>query len=186
MQGTGEMLTKRQTIENYRQNEDENSTDLTETEFRQSGDTAVFSYISTRKRHDNFDGAVRHQHIRRSVVYQQRAGRWQLVLLTAAGVPWVDGRQRPVDPKILDEYVGIYADFPPPTTVTFTRDGTRLMAQGSAEKEKTELLALSDDTFAVRGYPGEFYFERGPEGHFVRLWFRDFGGDQLEQRRLSK
>ena len=186
MHGTGEMLSKKQTIEYYKQNEDENATDLTQTEFRQSGDTAIFSYISTRKRHDNFDRAVRHQHVRRTVVYQLRDGKWRLVLLAAAGVPWADGPQRPVDPKILDEYVGVYADFPPPNTVTFTRDGTRLMAQGSTETEKTELIALSDDTFAVRGYPGEFYFERRPDGHLVHLWYRDMGGDQLEQKRLSK
>jgi ketosteroid isomerase-like protein len=186
MHGTGEMLSKQQTIEYYKQNEDENSTDLSETEFRQSGDTAIFSYVSTRIRRDSPDPAGRHQHVRRSVVYQLKDGKWRLVFLAAAGVPWVDGPQRPVDPKILDEYVGVYADFPPPNTVTFTRDGTRLMAQGSTEKEKTELLAFSDDTFAVRGYPGEFYFERGPDGHLVHLWFRDTGGDQLEQKRLSK
>jgi ketosteroid isomerase-like protein len=186
MHGAGEMLTKQQTIEYYKQNEDENSTDLSETEFRQSGDTAIFSYVSTRKRHDSSDHGVRHQHVRRSVVYQLKDRKWRLVFLAAAGVPWVDGPQRPVEPRILDEYVGVYADFPPPNTVTFTRDGTRLMAQGSTEKEKTELLALSDDTFAVRGYPGEFYFERSPDGHFLRLWFRDTGGNQLEQRRLSK
>jgi ketosteroid isomerase-like protein len=186
MQGTGEILTKRQTIENYKGMEAENSTDLSETEFRHSGDMAVFSYVSTRIRRDSPGRSPRHQHVRRTVVYQLRDGKWRLVLLTAAGVPWAEGRQRPVDPKILDEYVGVYADFPPPTTVTFTRDGTRLMAQGSTEKEKTELMALSDDTFVVRGEPTQFYFERGPDGHFVRLWYRDLGGDQLEQRRLSK
>lgn len=186
MQGTGVMLTKQQTIAGYQQNEDENSPDLSETEFRQSGDTAVFSYMSTRKRHDDSERAVRHQHERRSVVYQLRNGKWRLVLLSAAVVPWADGPQRPVDAKILDEYVGVYADFPPPNTVTFTRDGTRLMAQGSTETEKTELLALSDDTFAVRGELSQLYFERGPDGHFVRLWLRDIGGDQLEQKRLRK
>jgi hypothetical protein len=186
MQGNGVSLTKQQTIEGYKQNEDENSTALSETQFRQSGDMAVFTYVSTRKRHDDSDRAVRHQHERRSVVYQRRGGKWQLVLLSAAVVPWGDGLQRPVDPKILDEYVGVYADFPPPSTVTFSRDGTRLMAQGSTEKEKTELMALSDDTFAVRGEFSQLYFERGPDGHFVRLWSRDIGGDQLEQKRLSK
>jgi ketosteroid isomerase-like protein len=186
MQGTGVMLNKRQTIENYRNLFDDNSTDLTETEFRQSGDTAIFSYVSTRIRHDDKNGAIRHQHVRRTVVYHFKDGKWRLVLLSAAGVPYLDVSQRPVDPKILDEYVGVYADFPSPKTVTFTRDGTRLMAQGTGETEKTELLALSDDTFAVRGEPNQLYFERGPDGHVLRLWYRDSGGDQLVQRRISK
>jgi hypothetical protein len=37
MQGTGVMLNKQQTIENYKNGSGENSTELTETEFRQAG-----------------------------------------------------------------------------------------------------------------------------------------------------
>jgi ketosteroid isomerase-like protein len=187
MQGTGVMLNKQQTIENYENGiETDNSTDLKETEFRQSGDTAIFSYVSTRIRHDDKDRAVRHQHVRRTVVYHFKDGKWRLVFLSAVITPYADAPQRPVDPKILDEYVGVYADFPPPKTVTFTRDGTRLMAQGSWENEKTELVALSDDTFAQRGEPNLLYFERGPDGHVLRLWYRDSGGDQLVQQRIGK
>jgi hypothetical protein len=65
MQGNGVMLNKQQTIENYRNGiETDNSTDLKATEFRQSGDTAIFSYVSTRIRHDDKDRAMRHQHVR--------------------------------------------------------------------------------------------------------------------------
>ena len=47
------------------------------------------------------------------------------------------------------------------------------------------MVALSDDTFAIRGEPNQLYFERGPDGHFFRLWYRDSGGDQLVQQRLN-
>jgi len=36
-----------------------------------------------------------------------------------------------VDPKILDTYLGVWRDAPAPSTVTFTRDGGKLMAQGT-------------------------------------------------------
>jgi ketosteroid isomerase-like protein len=187
MQGNGVTLNKQQTIENYRNGiETDNSTDLKATEFRQSGDIAIFSYVSTRIRHDDKDRAMRHQHVRRTVIYHFQDGKWRLVLLSAAVVPYQDAPQRPGDPSILDQYVGVYADFPPPNTVTITRDGTRLMAQGTGETEKTELLALSDDTFAVRGESNQLYFERARDGHVLHLWSRDTGGDQLVQQRISK
>jgi ketosteroid isomerase-like protein len=186
MQGTGVVQSKQETIDAYKTSIPvSNSTDMTETVFRQSGDTATFSYVTTRVRHDDGDRAVRHQHIRRTVIYQRRGDRWQLIFLSAAMKPYEDAVQRPVAPKILDEYAGVYADFPPPKTVTFTRDGTRLMAQGSTENEKTELLALSDDTFVTRGEPNELYFERGPDGRVLHLWYRDSGGDEIEQRRIK-
>jgi hypothetical protein len=100
--------------------------------------------------------------------------------------PYADAKQRPVDPKILDQYVGVYADFPPPKTVTLTRDGTRLMAQGSGETEKTEFISLSDDTFVLPGEPSQLYFERSPDGHVLRLWYRDIGGDQILQKRVDQ
>jgi len=88
MQGTGVMLSKQQTIEQYKNwIPVVNSTDLKDTEFRQSGDTAIFSYVTTRVRHDDGDRVVRHQHVRRTVVYQRKDGKWQLVFLSAAMVP---------------------------------------------------------------------------------------------------
>jgi hypothetical protein len=184
MQGNGAVLTKRQTIDMYKSGIVENSTDLKQIEFRQSADIAIFSYVTTRIRHDDGDRSVRHQHVRRTVVYQHRDGKWQLILLSAALLPYADAQQRPVNPKILDEYVGVYEDFPSPRTVTLSSNGTRLTAQGSWEKEKTELIALSDDTFVIPGDGNQLYFERDPDGHFL-LWYRDLGGDQILQRRVS-
>lgn len=185
MQGNGVVLNKQQTIDMYKSGIVENSTDLKETEFRQSGDIAILSYVTTRIRHDDGDRSVRHQHVRRTVVYQLKEEKWRLILLSAAMFPYADAQQRPVNPKILDEYVGVYEDFPPPRTVTLSRNGTSLMAQGSWEKEKTELIALSDDTFVVPGEANQLYFEHGPGGHLL-LWYRDIGGDQILQRRVSK
>ncbi len=186
MQGTGVVQSKQQTIDAYKSNIPvTNSTEMTDTAFRQSGDTAIFSYVTARVRHDDGDRAVRHQHVMRTVVYQHRGDRWRLVLLSAALRPYEDAVQRPVAPNILDEYAGVYADFPPPRTVTLSREGTRLMAQGSAETEKTELIALSDDTFAIRGEANQLYFERGPGGHVLHLWYRDTGGDEIEQKRIK-
>ena len=33
--------------------------------------------------------------------------------------------------------------------------------------------------------PNQLYFERGPDGHFFRLWYRDSGRNQLVQQRLN-
>jgi ketosteroid isomerase-like protein len=187
MQGTGVMLNKAQTIDAYKNGiPAENSTDLKETEFRQSGDIAIFSYTTARIRHDDAERSMRHQHVHRSVVYQKRNEKWQLVFLSAAIVPYADAKQRPVEPKILDEYAGVYADFPPPRTVTLSRDGAKLVAQGSWEKEKTEFISLSDDTFVLPGEPNQLYFERGPDGHVLHVWYRDVGGEQILQKRVTR
>jgi hypothetical protein len=57
------------------------------------------------------------------------------------------------------------------------------MAQGSDERVKTPLLALSDNTFVVRGEPAQITFEKGPDGEITRVIWRDIGGSVEVQER---
>ena len=109
-----------------------------------------------------------------------------MITSSAAVIPWADPESKEVDPRILDRYVGLWSDTPEPNTVTITRDGSRLMAQGSDEKEKTELLAVSDDTFVVRGEPALITFQRDPDGQIRVTTWRDIGGSLQIGRRLGR
>jgi hypothetical protein len=56
------------------------------------------------------------------------------------------------------------------------REGGKLMAQESNETEKTELVALSDSTFVIRGDSILITFEKGTDGKVTRMLFHDIGG----------
>jgi hypothetical protein len=91
-----------------------------------------------------------------------------------------------VDPKVLDTYLGVWRDAPAPSTVTFTRDGGKLMARGTNGTDKTELLALSDNTFVLRGDSTLITFEKGPDGKVTRTLLRDLGGSvQVHESRTA-
>jgi hypothetical protein len=182
LQGNGTIVKREEFLTGTDEKVYNDSLEMADTQFSQMGDVAVFSYIFTRTRHDDAT-AIRHQHLRRTVVYQHTANGWQMITSAAAVVPYADLESKPVDPAILDSYVGIWPDTPAPTTVTLTRDGTKLMAQGSNEKQKTELLALSDDTFVVRGEPALITFQRRRDGAATKVFWRDIGGSvQINER----
>ena len=76
---------------------------------------------------------ITHQHIRRTLVYQRTGSGWQMIASAVAIIPYADLEAKPVDPKILDTYLGVWTAAPASSTVTLTREGGKLMAQGSNE-----------------------------------------------------
>ena len=173
--GYGTVASKQDLLAHMRQQVMEDSLEMSDTMFSQIGDAAIFSYVFRRTSHDDA-GAVTHQHIRRTVVYQRTGSGWQMIASAVATIPFADLESRPVDPKVLDTYLGVWTATPSPSTLTLTLEGGKLMAQGSNETEKAEFLAVSDSTFVIRGDPGLITFEKGSDGKVDRMLFRDIGG----------
>ena len=92
-----------------------------------------------------------------------------------------DRQQKPVDPKILDAYTGLYEG-----NLRITRDVTRLMAQSPDDKEKVELLAVSKEAFSIRGEGDSilFVFEKDPQNQIVALPQRGRLGKRSQTHRL--
>jgi hypothetical protein len=183
-QGSGVVVSADEFLQDLRKHSFEDSLEMSDAQFRQVGNAAIYSYVFKRVRHDDTN-AIRHQHVRRTVVYLHTASGWQMITSAASVIPYADLESKPVDPEILDTYVGVWPDTPAPATVTLTRDGSKLMAQGSDEKVKTPLLALSDNTFVVRGEPAQITFEKGTDGQITRVRWRDIGGSVEVQERAS-
>jgi|SRR5579859_6894429 len=181
-QGSGTVVGAGEFLQDIQKHYYEDSLEMSDSQFRQVGEAAIFSYVFQRVRHDDAN-AIRHQHVRRTVVYLRTAAGWQLITSAASVIPYADAESKPVDPRILDTYVGVWPDTPAPTTVTLTRDGSKLMAQGTGEKTRTQLLALSDNTFVVRGEPALITFEKGTGGQSTRVLWRDIGGSVQVQER---
>jgi hypothetical protein len=183
-QGSGVVVGADEFLRDLQKHSFEDSLEMLDTQFRQVGDAAIFSYVFKRVRHDDAN-AIRHQHLRRTVVYLRTTLGWQMITSAVSVIPYADLASKPVDPEILDTYTGVWPDTPAPATVTLTREGSKLMAQGSDEKVKTPLLALSDNTFVVRGEPAQITFEKGPDGQVSRVLWRDIGGSVEVQQRAS-
>jgi Domain of unknown function (DUF3471) len=181
-QGSGIVVGADEFLQDLQKHSFEDSLEMLDTQFRQIGDAAIFSYVFKRVRHDDAN-AICHLHVRRTVVYLRIKSGWQMITSAVSVIPYADLESKPVDPKILDTYIGVWPDTPAPATVTLTRDGSKLMAQGSHEKVKTPLLALSDNTFVVRGEPAQITFEKGPDGQVTRVLQRDIGGSVEVQER---
>jgi hypothetical protein len=150
-----------------------------EAQFKQFGDTAVLTYIYTRSRQDG--GDTLRQHVRKTAVYQHQASSWQLIASTSVALPNGDRQQKPVDPKILDAYTGLYEG-----NLRITRDGTRLMAQSPDDKEKVELLAVSNEAFSIRGEGDSilFVFEKDPQNQ-IQLRSHNVGGSESVAKRID-
>ncbi|MBZ5656812.1 MAG: DUF4440 domain-containing protein [Acidobacteriia bacterium] len=181
-QGNGVVLNKQDFLASIHDKAFDDSLELSDTKFSQMGDVAILSYVFKRTLHVDAT-AILHRHLRRTVVYQRTDSGWQMITSAASVIPYADLESKPVDPKVLDTYVGVWPDTPAPATVTLTRNGGKLMAQGSNETEKTELLAISDDTFVVRGEPALIKFEKGPDGNVTRTLWCDIGGSVEVQER---
>ena len=182
--GNGAVASKQDLLAHMRQQVMDDSVEMSDTMFSQIGDVAIFSYVFRRTHHDDAS-AVIHQHIRRTLVYQQTASGWQMIASAVATIPFADLESRSVDPKVLDTYLGVWAATPSPSTITLTLEGGKLMAKGSNETEKAEFLAVSDSTFVIRGDPDLITFEKGSDGKVDRMLFRDIGGSlQVFQRSI--
>lgn len=153
----------------------DDSLEMSDTMFSQIGDGAIFSYVFKRTHHDDASAVIR-QHIRRTLVYKRTGSGWQLIASAVTIIPFADLEPRPVDQKILDSYLGVWTATPSASTLTLTREGAKLMAQEPNDTEKTELLAVSDSTFVIRGDPDLITFEKDPNGNAIRMLFCDVGG----------
>jgi Domain of unknown function (DUF3471)/Domain of unknown function (DUF4440) len=173
--GNGTVASKQDLLAHMHQLVIEDSLEMSGTMFSQFGDVAVFSYVFRRTHHEDASAVIR-QHIRRTLVYQRTGSGWQMIASAVATIPFADLESRPVDPKILDSYIGVWTATPAPSTVTLTREGGKLMAQESNETEKTELQAVSDNTFVIRGDSDLITFEKGTDGKVTRMLFHDVGG----------
>lgn len=183
--GNGTVLSKEDLLVHMRHQVMEDSLEMSDTIFSQVGDVAIFSYVFRRTHHDDAS-AVIHQHIRRTLVYRRTNSGWQIIASAVAIIPFADLESRLVDPKVLDTYLGVWTGTPGASTVTLTREGDKLMIQGSNETEKIELLAVSDNTFVVRGDSDLITFEKGPDGKVTRMLDRDLGGSvQVYDRSIT-
>lgn len=182
--GNGNVLSKQELLTRMNSEVFDDSSEMSDTKFSQIGDVAIFSYVFQRTRHDG-PGAVTHQHVRRTLVYHRTSSGWQIIASAVSVIPYADLEPQSVDPKVLDTYLGVWQDTPAPSTFTLSRDGRRLMAQGSNETGKTELLALSDNVFVVRGDPTLITFEKGLDGKVTHTILQDLGGSvQVHERAM--
>ena len=180
-QGNGKIITKAELLRGYEKDGHrlKNSLELTEQHFKLFGDTAVFSYVYTRTRQD--DAFEIHQHIRRTAVYQHNGAHWQLIQSASVALPNADRKQKPVDAKILDRYVGLYGG-----NLRITRDGNRILSQDPSDKEKVELLAVTDNSFVIANESDFvlFVFEQGPDGR-TQIRAHNVGGSEEVIKRID-
>jgi hypothetical protein len=178
----GVVLNKHDLLARMQSEAFKDSSEISDSKFSEFGDVAIFSYVFMRT-HLEDPSMVFHQHLRRMLVYKRTASGWQMIASAISIIPYNDLESRSVDPKILDTYLGVWTDVPAPSTVTLAREGGKLIAQGSNDPEKTELLPLSDNTFVVRGDSTLITFEKGPDSKVTRMLSRDLGGSvQLHER----
>jgi hypothetical protein len=166
--GSGKIITKSDLLRYY-QNEGrtiENSLEMSDLSFKRFGDTAVLSYVYTRTRKEN--AFEIHQHVRRTAVYQRNGIGWQLIESTGLVLNNADRKQKPVDARILDRYVGLYEG-----NLKITRDGTRILSQDPTDKEKVELLAVTNDAF-----------EQAPDGR-TQIRAHNVGGSETVIKRID-
>jgi hypothetical protein len=180
-QGNGKIITKLELLRLYQTEGHslKNSLELTETHFKVFGDTAVFSYVYTRTRRD--DAFEIHQHIRRTAVYQRNGARWQLIQSASVALPNADRQQKPVDAKILDRYIGLYEG-----NLRITRDGNRILSQDPSDREKVELLAVTDNSFVIANESDYvlFVFEQGPDGQ-TQIRAHNVGGSEAVIKKIG-
>jgi len=171
----GTVANKKDVLAHFQHEVMDDSSEMSDTMFSQIGDVAIFSYVFRRTHHDDASAVIR-QHIRRTLVYKRIGSGWQLIASAVTIIPFADLEPRPVDPKILDSYLGVWATTPAATTLTLTREDGKLIMQESNDTEKIELLAVSESTFVIRGDPDLITFEKDPNGNVIRMLFRDVGG----------
>ena len=103
--GNGTVASKQDLLTHMQHEVMEDSLEMSDTMFSLIGDSAIFSYVFRRTHHEDAS-AVTHQHIRRTLVYQRTGSGWQMIASAVAIIPFADLEARPVDPKVLDTYLG--------------------------------------------------------------------------------
>ncbi len=74
-----------------------------------------------------------------------------------------------VDPKILDDYAGVYELRPQPLVIT--KEGDKLMAEGPGQP-KAELFAASETEFFLKVVDADITFVRNPQGKVTHSMIR--------------
>jgi len=96
----------------------------------------------------------------------------------ALGQPIESRQTLKLDPKALDEYVGVYR-FSERVTRTISRDGHRLFSQRNGG-EKFEILAIGEDHFLYEGGANEILFRRDAQGKIAGADFHErFGPEEV-------
>lgn len=185
--GNGIVASKQDVLGTMHQQVMEDSLEMSNTMFSQIGDVAIFSYVF-RRTHHYAANAVMRQHMRRTLVYQRTGSGWQMVASAISIIPFADLESKPVDPKVLETYLGVWTAPPDTSTLTLTLEGGKLMFHTSDEAEKTELRALSEDTFVFPEEADLITFEnKGPDGKITRMLFHDLGGSvQVYERSMTR
>ena len=67
-----------------------------------------------------------------------------------------------------------------------TRDGNRILSQDPSDKEKVNLLAVTDNSFAIANEsdPVLFVFEQGPDGR-TQIRTHNVGGSEEVIKRID-
>ena len=97
----------------------------------------------------------------------------------AFGRPYEVPRERKaiaLESKILDTYVGRY-NLPPATTLTVTRQGSRLMVRTTGDAEDVEVFPESETSFFFKGEDVRIEFFKDSSGRVNRLTVHDDGRD---------
>ena len=102
---------------------------------------------------------------------------------TKTGKPLPAERQKAaVDPAIYDRYVGIY-ELAPGFSLTITREGTKLMAQGTGQP-KFELFPESPTAFFAKEVEVRIEFVTGEDGKATSM-FLNQGGQRLPGKKIN-
>ncbi len=96
------------------------------------------------------------------------------IVAKALGQALEDVKTIPVDPKVLDDYRGVYR-FDEQTTRTITHEGAQLFAQrGNGQKQ--ELAATAPDDFIYPDRTTRLHFRRDAQGKVTGADFHPLGG----------
>jgi CubicO group peptidase (beta-lactamase class C family) len=106
------------------------------------------------------------------------------IVAKALGKPMEDRKSVQLDPKILDEYVGVYR-FDEKTTRTITRDDSKLFSQRSGG-EKQEILASAKDEFFFVTSGSRLHFRRDPQGKITGASFTPRSGPEEEGKKTDE
>lgn len=154
------------------------TTELTEINVHQYGDTAVLTYVETMKAEigENVSRSV----VRFTEAYNRGARGWQMILSSETPIP--QRQEIKLDPALYEDFVGDY-QVAPNVIGTVTREDDRLMLKGTGWKNAYELLPLSKDTFFVREFENtEITFVRDERGKVTHQLSRTNGQETVAKK----
>jgi ketosteroid isomerase-like protein len=110
-----------------------------------------------------------------SDTYVKRSDRWQLLATHMALVDSNPSKATVIklDPKLLDEYAGVY-QLSPTIRLKVYRKGDKLIMEG-VDGSAYDLMPESADSFVIRGTPGKRIFVRDSNGKVTHLLFSTRG-----------